>query len=280
MDLADIGSYLGEHKNRNNLFHSFLDSTKQKTRVSVQMADIGSQKMKTFIAELRPRIDSIFNPEQYTTVITGNSLIFLEGNDYLLVNLKESILLAVLLISIIMILLFMSFRMIALSILPSIIPLLITAGLMGFFHIPLKPSTILIFSIAFGIASDQTIYFLTKYRQEIRVRHTSISKAVSITIFETGLSMIYTAIILFAGFFIFAASDFGGTASLGKLISFTLLVSMCSNILLLPAFLIALERKLTTRAFIEEPLIQLFDEEEDIELDNLEIRKSIPDEPA
>ncbi len=280
MDLADLGSYLGEQKNRNNLFHSFLDSTKQKTRVSVQMADIGSRKMKTFLADLRPRIDSIFDPQQYTTVITGNSLIFLKGNDYLLVNLKESILLAVLLISIIMILLFMSFRMIALSILPSIIPLLITAGLMGFFHIPLKPSTILIFSIAFGIASDQTIYFLTKYRQEIRVRHTSISKAVSITIFETGLSMIYTAIILFAGFFIFAASDFGGTASLGKLISFTLLVSMCSNILLLPAFLIALERKLTTRAFIEEPLLQLFDEEEDIELDNLEIRKSIPDEPV
>ncbi len=278
LDLADLSGYLGENKNKNSMFHSFLDSVKQKTRVSVQMADVGSVRMKEILSELRPRVDSIFNPEQYHTIITGNSLIFLKGNDYLFTNLKESILLALFLISIIMILMFMSFRMILISILPSLIPLLITAGLMGYFNIPLKPSTILIFSIAFGISSDQTIYFLTKYRQEIRIRHTSISRAVSNTIFETGVSMIYTAIILFAGFFIFAASSFGGTASLGKLISFTLLLSMCSNIVLLPAFLIALERKITTKAFIEEPLLQIFDEEEDIDLDNLEIQKPEPGE--
>lgn len=278
LELAELSSYLGDNKNKNNLFKSFLDSTKQQTRVSVQMADVGSIKMKSILSELKPRVDSIFNPEKYHTVITGNSLMFLKGNDYLFTNLKESILLAIFLISIIMVLMFMSFRMIAISILPSLIPLLITAGLMGYFNIPLKPSTILIFSIAFGISSDQTIYFLSKYRQEIRTRHNSISKAVTDTIFETGVSMIYTSIILFAGFFIFAASSFGGTASLGKLISFTLLMSMCSNILLLPSFLIALERKMTTRAFIEEPLLQIFDEEEDIDLDFLEIKKSREEE--
>jgi predicted RND superfamily exporter protein len=144
---------------------------------------------------------------------------------------------------------------------------------MGYAGIPLKPSTILIFSIAFGISSDGTIYFLTKYRQEMKNRHLSISKAVSLTIKETGVSMIYTAVILFCGFFIFNASGFGGTAALGILLSITLLVAMTSNLILLPAFLIALERRMTTRAFLEEPLVQFMDEEEDIELKDLKIQK-------
>ncbi|HKR06864.1 MAG TPA: MMPL family transporter [Bacteroidia bacterium] len=274
IELGQIAEYLGEMKNKQSMFRSFIDSTKQITRVSVQMADVGSVRMKQLVNELKPKIDSIFPPAKYKTTITGNSLIFLKGNDYLFTNLLESVFLAIFLISIIMFLLFMSFRMIALSILPSVIPLFITAGLMGYFHIPLKPSTILIFSIAFGIASDGTIYFLTKYRQEMRHKHMSISKAVSLTIKETGVSMIYTAVILFAGFFIFTASSFGGTASLGVLISITLLVAMCSNLILLPAFLISLERKMTTKAFLQEPLLQFLNEDEDIELDELEIRKN------
>ncbi len=274
LELADMASYLKtDAKDKSQMFRSFLDSTRQVTRISVQMADIGSIRMKSLIGELRPRIDSIFNPAEFKTTITGNSLIFLKGNDYLFQNLMESILLAIFLITIIMFMLFMSFRMIAISILPSLIPLLITAGIMGYFHIPLKPSTILIFSIAFGIASDGTIYFLTKYRHELRLYPLSISKAVSLTIRETGMSMVYTAVILFFGFFIFSASGFGGTQSLGILISITLLVAMTSNLVLLPAFLIALERRITTKAFLKEPLIQIIDEDEDIELDDLEIRK-------
>ena len=187
----------------------------------------------------------------------------------------ESILLAIVLISIIMVTLFMSVRMILISILPSLIPLIITAGLMGFFSISLKPSTILIFSIAFGMASDQTIYFLTKYRHEMRSNPVmSISNAVTITIRETGVSMVYTAVILFFGFFIFSASSFGGTAALGKLLSVTLVVSMIANIILLPTFLLSLERRLTTKAFLSEPLFETHEEEEDIELNDLEIRKT------
>ena len=274
MQLAEMSAYIGDAKDKGQLLKSFVDSTRQVTRVSVQMADVGSIKMKELVDGLRPRVDSIFDPAKYSTTITGNSRIFLKGNEYLLKNLLESILLAIFLISVIMILLFMSLRMILISILPSLIPLIITAGVMGFAHIPLKPSTILIFSIAFGIASDQTIYFLTKYRQEMRNhKMISISKAVSLTISETGVSMIYTAIILFCGFFIFSVSDFGGTASLGKLISFTLLMAVCSNLVLLPTFLVGMERKLTTKAFLEEPLFQLNSEEEDIDLDELEIKK-------
>ncbi|MEP7262931.1 MAG: MMPL family transporter [Bacteroidota bacterium] len=274
IQLAELSGFIGDTKGREQLFKSFLDSSKQVTRISVQMADIGSVKMKKLVNELQPRIDSIFDPAKFTTTITGNSRIFLKGNDYLFKNLLESILLAIFLISIIMILLFMSLRMILISIIPSIIPLIMTAGVMGFLNIPLKPSTILIFSIAFGIASDQTIYFLTKYRQEMRShKMISISKAVSVTISETGVSMIYTAVILFCGFFIFSASGFGGTASLGKLISFTLLMAVCSNLVLLPTFLVGLERKLTTKAFLQEPLFELNEEEADIDLDELEIEK-------
>lgn len=272
LQLGDIAGYLGDKKNNQGLFKSFIDSTKQFTRVSVQMADVGSVRMKALIADLKPRVDSIFPNSEYKTVITGNSLNFLKGNDYLATNLIESLFLAIFLITIIMFVLFMSPRMILLSIIPSVIPLIITAGLMGFFDIHLKPSTILIFSIAFGIASDQTIYFLTKYRQEMK-HSSTISNAVTITIRETGVSMIYTSIILFSGFLIFAASQFGGTSSLGKLISITLLVAMLSNLILLPSFLIALERRLTTKAFLEDPLIQLYEEEEDINLDQLEVQK-------
>lgn len=279
LDLAEMAGYLKtDAKDKTQMFRSFLDSSRQVTRVSIQMADVGSLRMKKLIDEIRPRIDSIFDPSEYTTAITGNSLIFLKGNDYLFTNLIESIILAIILISLIMFMLFMSFRMISVSILPSLIPLLITAGIMGYFQIPLKPSTILIFSIAFGISSDGTIYFLTKYRQELIHHPLSISKAVSLTIKETGVSMVYTAIILFFGFFIFSASSFGGTASLGILLSVTLLVAMCSNLILLPAFLISLERRIATKAFLEEPLIQVFDEEEDIELDDLEIQKNEPHE--
>jgi len=274
LDLAEMNSYLtGDSKEKSQMFRSFIDSTRSITRVSVQMADVGSVKMAKLIDELRPRIDSIFNPQDYKTTMTGNSLIFLKGNNYLFTNLMESIILAIILISIIMFALFMSFRMITVSILPSLIPLIITAGIMGYFHIALKPSTILIFSIAFGIASDGTIYFLTKYRHEMRHKAMSIGRAVTLTIRETGVSMIYTAVILFFGFFIFSASSFGGTASLGILISITLLVAMCSNLILLPALLVALERRLTTKAFLQEPLIQILSEDEDIDLNELEIRK-------
>jgi uncharacterized protein len=277
LELADMSSYLGGMRGKENVFKSFIDSNKQVTRLSIQMADVGSQKMGILMDNLRPRVDSVFPPDKYKTIITGNSLIFLKGNDYLFKNLLESILLAIVLISLIMVLLFMSFRMILISIIPSLIPLIITAGLMGYFNISLKPSTILIFSIAFGIASDQTIYFLTKFRYEMRMNPVmSISRAVTMTIKETGVSMIYTAVILYAGFFIFSASAFGGTASLGKLISITLLLSMISNLILLPSFLLSMERRLNAKALRQEPLFEIHDAEEDIDHEELEIRK-LPD---
>ena len=283
MELQKLSDFVKPDPNgKRNMFTPFIDSTKRYTRFSIQMKDIGSIEMAKVIDKLKPKIDSIFNfdPEtnkfvtadkRYDVVITGNSLMFLKGNQFLVKNLLESVLLAVLLIAIIMFTLFMSPRMILISVIPSIVPLLFTAGIMGFCHIYIKPSTILVFSIAFGIASDGTMYFLTKYRQEFKLNQNSISKTVSIAIKETGVSMIYTAIILFCGFGIFAASSFGGTAALGILISITLLIAYCSNLILLPCFLLTLEKRLTNKAFLQEPLIDVYDEDIDIDLDELEI---------
>jgi len=174
--------------------------------------------------------------------ITGSSVVFTKGNDYLLENLAESTILAIALISVILIILLRDVRLSLIAIVPSVIPLIVTAGIMGLFNIHLKPSTILIFSIAFGISSDGTIYFITKYRDERRQGKT-IAEAVSATIRYTGLSMFYTAIILFAGFGIFTASTFQGTAALGILVSITLLMGMISNLILLPAFLLSAAKK-------------------------------------
>ena len=272
-ELGRLSGYANDAKGNQRMFKSILDSTKQTTRISFQVADIGSIKMKKLLDEIRPRLDSIFDPSIYDLKLTGNSIIFLKNNDYLLLNLKESIFMAILLIGCVMFFMFMSFRMVVIALIPSMTPLLLTAAMMGYFNIALKPSTILIFSIAFGIASDGTMYFLTKYRQELRRHGGSISKTVSNAIFETGPSMIYTAVILFSGFFIFTASSFGGTSALGVLVSITLLIAMISNLVFLPTLLLSLEKRIITKAFLKESMFQIFDEDEDVELDDLVVRK-------
>jgi predicted RND superfamily exporter protein len=248
MEQGFILSYAGNSgKSSSNMLRNYLDSTKRITRVSFQMADIGSSKLNKLFDDLQPRIDSIFNPKKYHVELTGSSVIFVKGANYMVKNLYQSLALAIALIAIVMWILFRGFKMVVISILPNLIPLVITAGLMGFLGIPLKPSTILIFSIAMGISSDQTIYFLTRYRQELGLGTKTISQIVSDTIRETGISMIYIATILFFGFGIFAASTFGGTVVLGILLSFTLLTAMICNLTLLPAFLLSFEKSIQNK---------------------------------
>jgi predicted RND superfamily exporter protein len=241
-ELQKLSDYTPESKNTSDYAKSFLDTAKQFTRISLQVADIGSKKTKELLNKIKPVVDSIFDPKDYNVKITGHTPMFLKSNDYLLKNLIESLIIEIILITIVGIALFRSFRIIILSKLPCLIPLVITAGIMGFCSIRFKPSTILIFSIAFGISSDQTIYFLTKYRQELTKTGKTASQAISATIRETGFSMIYTAIILLAGFGIFAFSSFGGTKALGILISITLFVTMITNLVLLPAILLSLAK--------------------------------------
>ena len=258
-DLKKLSDYTSSVKGQKNNMSFFIDSTKQVTRVSYKVADIGSKKMLALVDKLKPRIDSIFDPKDYNVSLTGHSLVFLKNNDYLLSNLIESLIIEIILIALVGIALFRSVRIIILSKLPCLIPLVITAGIMGFLGIRFKPSTILIFSIAFGISSDGTVYFLSKYRHELKKNKKSPSEAITAAIKDTGLSMIYTAVILFSGFAIFAASNFGGTVALGILVSLTLIISLFTNLILLPAILLSIHNKQNKKEMLEEPLIDIDD---------------------
>jgi predicted RND superfamily exporter protein len=243
MERSFILSYAANSGKGTNILRNYLDSTRQTTRITFEMVDVGSARMNKVLANLNPRIDSIFDPKKYHVELTGSSIIFIKGANYMVKNLYESLALAIFLIAGVMWILFRGFKMIIISLLPNLIPLVITAGIMGFFGIPLKQSTILIFCIAMGISSDQTIYFITRYRQELKGTNKSISTIVSDTIRETGISMIYIAIVLFFGFGIFAFSTFGSTSAFGILLSVTLLFAIVSNLTLLPAFLLSVEKR-------------------------------------
>lgn len=273
VDLKALADYSGTVKGQQQKLNSFIDSTRMWTRLSIQMADVGSDSSKKIVAKIKPVVDSLFPSAYYKVDLTGNSLMFLRSFDYLVHHLFVSLTIAIVLILLIGMILFRSVAIIVLSKLPCLIPLVMTAGIMGFFGIPFKSSTILIFSIAFGIASDGTIYILTEYRQQLRkLSAAQASKAVGLAIQETGLSMIYTNVILFFGFAIFIFSGFGGTVALGILLSITLLVSLATNLILLPCILLSLERRAATKAFMKEPLIEIYDEEEDIDADKLTIQ--------
>jgi len=267
-----ILDYLKNSASSINMSSLMIDSLKQEARISLRVADISTSKMDSVFDALIPKVNNIFDSDKYDVTITGTSVVFLNGTKFLLKNLMLSLLLVILLISIFMAWMFNSFRMVVVSIIPNLIPLLLTGAIMGYFGIALKPSTILVFSIAFGISVDDTIHFLAKYRQELLVNNWNIKKSVLSALNETGVSMFYTSVVLFFGFFIFVASDFGGTIALGLLVSITLLFAMLSNLLLLPALLLSLEKIINYEAF-QEPLLDIFDEEEDVELDELKVKR-------
>ncbi len=225
-----------------------------------------------FLPALRNAIDN----QYYDFTMTGTSVVAAEGTQYLVKNLLTSLFFAILIISVLMAILFRSWRMVVASLIPNFIPLIVTAGVMGFFHIPIKPSTILVFSIAFGISVDDTIHFLAKYRMELKHRAWAQSECVINALKETGLSMFYTSIILFCGFNMFSLSQFGGTQALGMLVSLTLIVAMVTNLVVLPSILLSLHRWLNTKSF-QEPYFQFIEEEEDIDLDALQIEGGEPE---
>lgn len=239
--LAGTFSLTGNGTGTPAMAKAFIDKDRRIARVSYQMADIGSRRMQSLMAHLKPRLDSLSARSEYQIHLTGHSLVFLQSNSYLMGNLYESLLMAIVLIAIVGMFLFRSVPIILLSKLPCLIPLVVTAGVMGFTGIPFKPSTILVFSIAFGLSSDGTVYFLTSYRAHLK-RGLEPSAAISGAIAETGRSLIDTALILAGGFSVFALSGFGGTAALGTLVATTVLMACLTNLILLPALLLSLKR--------------------------------------
>ena len=258
----------------NSLLNSFIDSTKQITRVSFQMADVGTKHMDSLVADIQPKVDSIFDPAKFHVKLTGNSVVYAKGTNFLIRNLFESVGIAIILISLLMALLFSSLRMILVSMIPNIIPLLITAAIMGFTGIPIKPSTIIVFSIALGISVDNAIQYLSRYRHELKVTDGNIKQSALSALHEAGFSMIYTSIVLVLGFSVFISSEFGGTQALGILISTTLLIAMFFNMMVLPSLLLSLDKRLVSKAFTE-PIIEIYDEDEN---ENTDYDSEFPEE--
>jgi uncharacterized protein len=245
-DLPALAQYLnfkgdgGANKNSfARLITTFMDSNRQQARISVSMADVGSRRLPQILDSIGNRVNELFAKEKYEVQLTGTSVTFLEGSKYIINGLKDSILWAFILIALCMLYLFRSARILLCSLIPNIIPLLITAGLMGWVGIPLKPSTVLVFSVALGIAIDVTIRFLVNYKQELPHNNFDMKQTVIETIHSTGISIIYTSLVLIAGFIIFCFSGFDGTKALGWLTSLTLVTATLTNLVLLPAILIS-----------------------------------------
>jgi len=258
-----ILSYTKNSKSKVELMDNFVDSTGRYARITTFMKDIGTDKMELIEDRLQQKIDIEFPKEKYNVTLTGKALVFLKGTNYLINNLVISLSLAILLIAVFMAFMFRSFKMIIISLIPNMFPLLITAGLMGYLGVPIKPSTILVFSIAFGISVDDTIHFLAKYRQELKANNWRIQQSVYGALRETGVSMFYTSIVLFFGFLVFTVSSFGGTIALGGLVSITLLFAMVSNLILLPSLLLSLERNIANKETFIEPVLNILTPEDE-----------------
>ncbi|GAB2460194.1 transporter [Hymenobacter qilianensis] len=255
------------------LLRSFTDSTGQRARISLKIADIGSRNLDTLITRrIQPQIQEIFNGSGMTVKLTGTTILFTKGNEYLINTLKESILIAFALVGLVVLILFRSVRAVFFTLLPNLVTLILTGGLMGYFGIPLKPSTALIFSIALGIDGDNSIHLIAKFRQELAVNGRRVKAAISTTLREAGTSMIYTSITLFLGFSVFAFSEFGGTKALGLLMSASLLITNFSNLILLPCLLVTFEHGKDET--IDQSLLQHYDDDYHQEDDDYELNLS------
>ena len=244
-DLAFLAPYLqmkadsnGKQNSFGKLVNSFMDSSKQMARISVSMEDVGSVKLPLLLNDIQTKANQLFDSTKYNVQLTGTSVTFLEGSRFIINGLKDSIMWAFVLIAFCMLYLFRSWRILLCSLIPNIVPLIITAGVMGWVGVPLKPSTVLVFSVALGIAIDVTIRFLVNYKQELPNQNNSVAATIQQTIRHTGISIIYTSLVLIAGFIIFCFSNFGGTQALGWLTSLTLVVAMITNLVLLPVLLL------------------------------------------
>ena len=269
--IADYLPKQGDNSTGLNILNSFVDEDARITRISYRLNDIGTIQNKIVADTIAKIATEIFPKDKYDISVTGSSIIFTQGTNFLVKNLLTSLALAIALIAVFMATMFTSLRMIVISLIPNFIPLLFTAAIMGYFGIPIKPSTVLVFSIAFGISVDNAIHFLAKYRQELIATGGSIQVAAINSLRETGVSIIYTAGILFFGFGIFTVSQFGGTQALGLLVSITLLIAMLSNLIFLPTLLLTLKHTVSAKI---KPLLEINengddeDDEEDEQNDN------------
>jgi hypothetical protein len=244
MDLTRIKKYVNDDDDREatkKLISSFIADSSRFYRIKAQVKDLGSINLPILRDSVKNELSKVFDPQTYDVKLTGTSVVFIAGNAYLVKSLIQSLILAFIIIALIMAFMFRSSKMLFVCLIPNTIPLIITAGIMGYFNIPLKPSTVLVFSVAYGIAVDTSIHFLAKFQQEIKRHNWDTAKTINVALQETGRSMIYNSLILFGGFVIFVGSSFGGTVALGMLSSITLITAMFTNTILLPSLLMEIE---------------------------------------
>ncbi|MBP7497192.1 MAG: MMPL family transporter [Bacteroidales bacterium] len=248
--------YSSDLTKNKGVIRSFIDSNNRFTRVSVQAQDLKMKDINNLNNKIRPLVDSLFKPDKYKVVITGNSIVYAQGTKFLIDNLIISVIIGVVFISLIMSLVFPSPRMIFVAMFVNLLPLFITSAIMGFFKIPIKPSTLIVFSVALGISVDNAILFLSKYRSELKILDVKIKEAAINAIKETGISMIYTAVVFVLGFSIFMLSGFGGTKALGMLISISLFIALFFNLIVLPSFMVGVDRAIRYKK-IRKPIIDI-----------------------
>lgn len=254
---------------KDNQLKSYISSDGSVARMTTFIKDENGEKMDAIEAHIRNKVDKLFPSPRYEVIITGKPSVFQKGTQYLLDNLLSSLLFAFFLTGGLVAIMFRSFKMVLVSIIPNLLPLIMTAGLMGFLDIPLKPSTLLVFGIAFGMSVDDTLRFLAQYRLELSRNDWKIKKSVFATFDDAGISMFYTSIVLFFGFSVFMLSSFGGTVALGGLVALTLSFGMLSNLVLLPSLVLSLNKTLANQQELPEPTIDIL-EHTDEEIDALE----------
>jgi predicted RND superfamily exporter protein len=254
------------NNSKENPLKSYVDSTGRYARITTFIKDEGINNITAIETKLNKKIAELFPKDRYEVSMTGKALVFQKGTKYLLDNLIWSLVLAIFITAALIAFMFRSFKMILVALIPNLFPLFITAGLMGYFNIPLKPSTILVYGIAFGLSVDDTIRFLSQYRQELKKNNWKIKKSVFATLKDSGLSMFYTSVVLFFGFSVFMLSSFGGTIALGGLVSVTLLFGMLSNLVLLPSLVLTLNKSLANEQEFIEPRIDVLEHDDDDEI--------------
>jgi predicted RND superfamily exporter protein len=261
---------IDKSKDKNGILTSFIDTNYQVARISLRLKNIYTPEIREVKQQIRTELDSLFPADKFTTVITGSTMVFEKGSNYLVTNLIYSLLLAVLIIGVLMFLLFNNFQMVLISMASNLIPLTVTAGLMGFLGIDLKPSTIIIYSIALGISVDAAIHLLSRYRQQLKATDWQVKESILAAVKETSNGMIYSGIVLVLGFLVFILSRFGGTQSLGYLIGFTLLIAMFCNLIILPSLILYFDKRATTKSFRKPVFEILDDEDEEAETEDIE----------
>jgi hypothetical protein len=216
----------------NDILQNVTDFDYQKLRIAAQTEDAGSKRINEIRDSIDVYLSQNFNNEEIT--VTGSTVLSANLVGKMVYSLASSIGLAFICISILMAFLFKDLKMVIISLIPNIMPLVLIAGIMGYLGVDIKPSTAVIFTIAFGIAVDDTIHYLARFRIELK-RGLSFQDALEITTQKTGRAIIITSMILLLGFGTLITSEFTSTTLMGILISSTIFFAVIADLVVLPS---------------------------------------------